>query len=988
MSKSKIVDVNPQVNFSAMEDNINEFWKKNNTFNKSIEQRPKERRYSFVDGPPFVSGMPHYGTLLVSIPKDIIPRFWTMKGYRVRRVWGWDCHGLPIETKVNEKYGIKDRYDVENNIGVEQYVKQCKLFVDQHISDWRWYIEKIGRWVDLDHAYKTMDPEFNESVIWAFKQMWEKGFVYKGKRVSLYSTDTSTPVSNFEVGMDDTYEDVEDLSIFVKFALKTEKFKQFTDGKKVSLVAWTTTPWTIPANFALVVNEKFVYSLVKYKDEYMVVAKDRLEYTFGTEEYEVVTELTGKDFDGLEYEPAYDYFVDTATPKDWHVYMSEEVIIDEGTGVLHVAPGFGEVDFKMGKDWGLSDTVHIDEIGNMKNEPWKGIYIREASPLVAKDLEERKILLRSEVYLHRLPFYRGKNPLIYMTQDSYFIDIQKIKEKMLELAPEVNWIPKTFEKRFNNVLETSPDWSVSRSRYWATIMPIWQNEDGEQIIVGSFEEMMEYTDQVEKRVSEEGKTQYFLNDERLTLHRDMCDKIVLKKDGKEYKRIPEVLDCWMDSGSVPFAEHHYPFENKEAFEEAFPADFIVEYTGQIRAWFNVLFRLSVILFDKIPYKNVICHGVMFGTDGRKMSKSFHNYPDPKETLEKFGGEALRLYFMSTPVMAGGDINWSDDLLKDQIKDVLLPIWNTYRYLTMYANLNSWTPTTTDFTSDADLDKWMESYMKNVSIEYAKALENYDIPSSVKLIQPCIDNISKWWIRRSRNRFANGDENALQTLYATMVLFTKTFAPQMPFLTEEIYQNLVVNAGVENGKESVHLEDYPIFSEEEVNKELLEKMELVREISSNGLKAREDSGRNLRQPLLEAYIGSDDELVKSIVQEELNVKEVKYSKKPVEGDGYVTFGDYEKYVTLNISINEELEAEGLKNDFLRKYRDLRKKSGLKVDDQVSLNVNFEDETQERILKSYIEENKKELSVKEFSFGEKTENSKEIILNEKKIYIEIG
>lgn len=987
MPKSKIADVSPQVNFSEMEDRINGFWKENDTFNKSIEQRPKERRYSFVDGPPFVSGMPHYGTLLVSIPKDIIPRYWTMKGYRVRRVWGWDCHGLPIETKVNEKYGIKDRYEVENVIGVEKYVKQCKLFVDQHISDWRWYIEKIGRWVDLDHAYKTMDPEFNESVIWAFKQMWEKGYVYKGKRVSLYSTDTSTPVSNFEVGMDDTYEDVEDLSIFVKFALKTEKFNSFTDGDKISLVAWTTTPWTIPANFALAVNENFVYSLVKYKEEYMVVAKDRLEFTFGDGEYEIVKEFKGKDFEGLEYESAYDYFVDTATPKDWHVYTSEEVIIDEGTGVLHVAPGFGEVDFQMGKDWGLSDTVHIDEIGNMKNEPWEGVYIREASPLVAKDLEEKGLLLRSEEYLHRLPFYRGKNPLIYMTQDSYFIDIQKVKERMLELAPEVNWIPKTFEKRFKNVLETSPDWSVSRSRYWATIMPIWQDKEGEQIVLGSFEEMMEYTDQIEKKISEDGKTEYFLDGEKLTLHRDMCDKIVLKKNGKEYHRIPEVLDCWMDSGSVPFAEHHYPFENKEAFEESFPADFIVEYTGQIRAWFNVLFRVSSILFDKIPYRNVICHGVMFGSDGRKMSKSFHNYPDPKETLEKFGGEALRLYLMSTPVMAGGDINWSDDLLKDQTKDILLPVWNTYRYLTMYANLHGWTPTTTEFTSEAVLDKWIESYMKNVSLEYAKALENYDIPSSVKLIQPCIDNISKWWIRRSRNRFANGDEDALQTLYATMVLFTKTFAPQMPFLTEEIYQNLVVQTGVKECKESIHLEDYPVFSEEEIDKELLEKMELVRDISSNGLKAREDSGRNLRQPLLEAYIGSDDELVKSIVGEELNVKEVKYSEKSVEGEGYVTFGEYEKYVTLNITVNEELEAEGLKNDFLRKYRDLRKKSGLKVEDQVSLRVSFEDESQEKILKKYIEENKEDLSAREVSFADKTESAKEIVLNEKKIFIEI-
>ena len=965
MSQSKIQDVNPQVNFSQMEDTINEYWKKNDIFKKSIQRRPKQRRYSFVDGPPFVSGMPHYGTLLVSIPKDIIPRYWTMKGYRVRRVWGWDCHGLPIEAKVNELYGIKDRNDVENGIGVEKYVQQCKAFVDQHISDWRWYIEKIGRWVDLDNAYKTMNPEFNESVIWAFKQIWEKGYVYKGKRVSLYSTDTSTPVSGFEVGMDDNYEDVEDLSIFVKFTLKTDKFNDLTEENPVRLVAWTTTPWTIPANFALVVNENFQYSLVKYEGEYLVVASDRLEYAFGEREYTLVKELEGKEFEGLEYEPAYNYFEKSSTSKDWHVYASDEVIADEGTGILHVAPGFGEVDFKMGKEWGLSDVVHIDESGNMKNGPWKGVYIREASPMVAEDLEKQNKLLRSEPYMHRLPFYRGKNPLIYISQDSYFIDIQKIKARMLELEPEVNWTPDTFEKRFLNVLETSPDWAVSRNRYWATIMPIWQNDDGEQIVVGSFEEMMQYTDQIEKR-EEDGKPVYYLDGEKLTLHRDMCDKLVFKKDDKEYYRIPEVLDCWMDSGSVPFAEHHYPFENKEAFEEAFPADFIVEYTGQIRAWFNVLFRISTLLFDKVPYKNVICHGVLFGNDGRKMSKSYQNYPDPKEILEKFGGEALRLYFMSTPIMAGGDINWSDDILKDQVKDVMLPVWNTYRYLTMYANLHNWTPTTTEFTSDDVLDRWIESYMKNTAIQYARALENYDIPTSAKLIQPCIDNISRWWIRRSRNRFANGDVNALQTLYSAMVLFCKTFAPQMPFLTEIMYQNLVVNTGAEGGQESVHFEDYPVFEEKDINMELLNKMELAREICSNGLKAREDSGNNLRQPLVDAYIGIEDDTVSGIVRDELNVQEVKYSKESITTEGYVSFGGADRYVSINTVISDELKAQGMVNDFMRKYRDIRKKKGLNVNDLVSLKIKVEEEKLREVLQKYASENSDTLQSKGVDF----------------------
>jgi isoleucyl-tRNA synthetase len=986
MAKSKIPEVNPRAQFSAMEDRINEYWKENEIFEKSVESRSKDKRYSFIDGPPFVSGMPHYGHILVSIVKDIVPRYWTMKGYRVRRVWGWDCHGLPIESKVNEKLKIKDRADVEELIGVDKYVQECRTYVEQGIADWRWYIEKLGRWVDLDNAYRTMDPEFNESVIWAFKQIWDKDLIYKGKRVSLYSTDTSTPVSNFEVAMDDNYEDVEDLSIFVKFTLKTAKFDEYTDGKPVRLVAWTTTPWTIPANFALMVNEDFDYSLVKYKDEYLVVAKDRLEYTFGDEEYEVVKELKGKEFEGLQYEPAYDFFKDKANEKDWHVYTSEEVIGEEGTGILHIAPGFGEVDFNLGQDLGLSTIVHIDENGNMLHGEWKDMYIRDASPVITEDLKEQNKLLRSEIYVHRLPFYRGKNPLIYMAQDSYFVDIQKIKPRMLELQEKINWVPETFKKRFEYVLETSPDWAISRTRYWATIMPIWQSKEGDQIVVGSIEEMMEYTDQIEKVELEDGKYEYRLDGEKIKLHRDFCDKLVFKKDGKEYHRIPEVLDCWMDSGSVPFAEHHYPFENKEAFEDSFPADFIVEYTGQIRAWFNVLFRMSLMIFDDIPYKNVVCHGVMFGDDGRKMSKSYQNYPDPKKTLEEKGAEAVRLYLMSTPIMAGGDTSWSNDVLNDQLKDVLIPIWNTYRYLSLYANIHDWSPESTDFTSDYKLDKWIESYMKKTTRQYSEALENYDIPSSVKLIHPCIDNISKWWIRRSRDRFADGNSEALQTLYATLVLFAKTFAPQMPFLTEEMYQNLVVKTGLDS-KESIHLEMYPEIDDNDIDEKLLEDMKVVRSICSNGLKIREDEGLKLRQPLSKAYTSIEDKFLKEIMKAELNVKEIESTEEPKEGKGLITNGQYEEFVTLDTEITEELRNEGYINDFLRQYQNARKKGDdIDYGDPVNLAVGIEDEEMKNILDEYLKEYHKDLDIEEYSFKSEI-NEKSFTLREVEVSVEV-
>jgi len=983
MSKSKIPEVNPRVNFSQMEDGINDFWKENKIFEKSIEQRPKDRRYSFVDGPPFVTGSPHYGTLLTSIPKDIIPRYWTMKGYRVRRVWGWDCHGLPIEQNVNKELGIKDKFEVENSFGVEKYVGACRTYVEKGISDWRWYIEKIGRWVDLDNAYRTMDPEFNESVIWAFKQIWDKGLVYKGKRVSLYSTDTSTPVSNFEVNMDDNYQDVEDLSIFVKFTLKTDKFNEYTEGKDLRLVAWTTTPWTIPANFALMVNSDFTYSIVKYKDEYLVVAKDRLEFTFGEEEYEVVKEVKGEEFNGLEYEPAYDFYKDQATEKDWHVYTSNEVIEEEGTGILHVAPGFGEVDFNLGKEFGLSAIVHIDEVGNMKDGEWKDVYIRDASPMVTEDLEKQGKLLRSEPYVHRLPFYRGDNPLIYVSQDSYFVDIQKIKPRMLELAEKINMIPEIFMKRFINVIETAPDWAISRNRYWATIMPVWEAEDGDQIVVGSFDDMMEYTDKIEKK--EDG---YYLDGQKMTLHRDVCDKLVFNKDGKEYHRIPEVLDCWMDSGSVPFAEHHYPFENEEDFKNSFPADFIIEYTGQLRAWFNMLFRISTMLFDDVAFKNVICHGVMFGTDGRKMSKSYKNYPDPKEVLENLGGEALRLYIMSAPIISGGDMEWSDEILKDQVKDVLIPIWNTYRYLSMYSNIHNWSPETCEFTSENKLDIWLETYLKKVAIEYAEALEAYDIPRSTKLIQPCIDDISKWWIRRSRDRFASGDTDALQTLYSAMVLFTKIFAPQMPFLTEEMFQNLVVKTQVNGFKESVHLEDYPEFNKEDIDEKLLRDMEIAREVSSIGLKLREDSGLKLRQPLSKAYIDLEDDFLKDIVKAELNVKDIEYSKKVVEGEGLVSGKEGSTIVTLDTNITEELKEEGQWNEFLRKYRNVRKNEGLRMEDVVNIYVNSANTAILENLEKRFEENKEVLQVKEYIFGKDIkEESGKFMIDDIEVVIKI-
>jgi len=976
MSKIELAD--QRAKFPKMEDEIIDFWKENRIFEKSVEQRDEENRYSFVDGPPFVSGMPHHGSLSTSVIKDIVPRYWTMKGKRVRRVFGWDCHGLPIETKVNEDFGIKDRKEVEEEIGVGKYVSMCREYVEQHIADWRWYIDKVGRWVDLDNAYRTMDPEFNESVIWAFKQFHEKGLVYKGKRVSLFSTDTSTPVSEFEVAMDaDNYRDTEDISVFVKFKLLDSKW-----GDDVKMVVWTTTAWTLPSNFALAVNEALTYVLVDFKGEKLILAKERLEYTFGEEKYEILEEFSGRELEGLSYEPIFDYFSDSKTENDFKVYLYEGVTVDEGTGVLHVAPAFGMEDNELGKKFGLSDYADIDEKGNMIVGEFEGVYIRKASEMIVEDLKKREILLRSEKYVHRLPYFRGENPLIYMAQESYMIDIQSIKDKMLELNENISWYPEHYKyKRFADTIKTSPDWNVSRSRYWATIMPIWESEDGDQIVVGSFDEMMEYTDQIEKS-AEDGKIVYYFEGKKLHLHRDMCDKIVLKKDGKNYYRIPEVLDVWMDSGCVPFAEHHYPFENKEAFENSFPADFIVEYSAQIRAWFNVLLRVSTVLFESEPFKNVVCHGVMRGNDGRKMSKTFNNYTDPRDVLENTGGEALRLYFMSTSLMVGDDMEWSDEMLNEQVKNVLIPTWNTYRYLTLYANQYNWTPENAEYVQNTVLDKWLKAYMDNATRQYSKYIEEYNIPASVRLIQPTIDSISTWWIRRSRDRFAQGDKEALQNLYAALVQFTKTFAPQMPFLTEKMYQNLVVNTGVEGVCESVHLQDYPEVPEP--NEGLLEDMNVVREVCSLGLNLRTQNQIKLRQPLQKAYVNIQNEDLLDIVKDELNVKEVEYIKKANElkGEEILSKEEGGNVVALDTHITQELKEEGILNDLGRNIQNLRKEFGCELGKVVEVQMYTGSKDLRNLIEKYEKTLKDSYDVK-INFVEDLEDGKKQEVNGEKI-----
>jgi len=1137
-------------NFPEMEDEVTKLWDDKDIFQKSITNRSEDNPYSFVDGPPFVSGLPHYGHLLVSIAKDVVPRYWTMKGKRVRRVFGWDCHGLPIENKVNQKLNITSSSQLEREVGIDKYIGECKTYVEGCIEDWQWYIKKIGRWVDMEHAYKTMYTSYSESVVWAFKQIYDKKMIYKGKRVSLYSTDTATPVSSFEVAMDpDNYQDTEDLSVYVKFRMDLKKsnsksseyFK--TLKYPVFLSAWTTTPWTLPSNFALAINKDETYAVVKrtrrvtfeksagcivHKEGKFLVIHDRFgnisfpkghiekdesafnasirevkeetgysvkivtnlgkntyQFYHGKESNElshkelqfflaelsseeqskaesktewltfdelkekfthkeelafveasldilkgkgvqplnvegkvlrenlsdqfeylvmaeklvptlkltdgvIVKKLKGEDLIGLAYEPLFDYF--EGNENDFKVYEASFVGMEDGTGIVHIAPAFGEDDFNFGKKYKLSDKSDIDEEGKMLVGKYKGTYIRDASKDITNDLRDNDSLIKLLKYVHRLPYFRGPNPLIYVAQEAYFVDIQSIKKRMLTLNKKVNWEPEYIkEGRFAQTIETSPDWCISRNRYWATVMPIWVDTEGNELVVGSIDEIMKYSDQVVK----EGD-KYFFKDKNgnveFTFHRDICDKIVLKKDGKEYKRIPEVLDGWMDSGSVPFAEHHYPFENKERFEKAFPADFIVEYVGQVRAWFSVLLRMSTMIFDEVPFKNVVVHGVMSGTDGRKMSKSLGNYPDAKVVLEKIGGDAIRMYLMGSSIMNGEDMDWSDDLLKKQVQNVLLPVYNTLKFFHIYAELHNYEVDQSivkengnlDLTikSKNKLDKWIDSRLSQMIYEYESNMLKYDIPASVKTLQPFVEDLSTWYVRRSRDRFNSNDKESLDTLYKVLVKFSLAVAPIVPFLSEKIYQTLVVSQLGDKVKESVHLLDYPSVKKLTISQNrVVMSMKEVREVCNLIGSIRNDKSIKVKQALGEAnFIYEErtfDKWELKLIEEEMNIKKVvQVDKFDKEGGNQVKIESSKLQLWLNTEITEELKVEGMVRELSRSVQSERKKKGLELKATPKLIVLKDSKVYEFVEKSK-DELMKNCKLSEVSYSENLEDSEYVI-----------
>ncbi|MBU2616737.1 MAG: isoleucine--tRNA ligase, partial [Nanoarchaeota archaeon] len=886
--------------------------------------------YVFYDGPPFATGAPHYGHILSSVTKDIFGRFWTMRGKHVDRIWGWDCHGLPIENIAEKELGINSKDEIEK-IGVKKFNDFCRGKVLGYDHLWKKFVPRIGRWVDMENAYKTMDNEYIESIWWAFKQLWDKGYVYKGEKILMYCPRCSTPLAKAEIAMDNSYKNVKEDSVVVKFKLKNED---------AYALAWTTTPWTLPSNLALAVNPKLDYVYVKDKKtkETYILAKDVVGNFFKEKkEYDVVKEINGKKLEGQEYEPLFDYFKDNKN--SFKIILGDFVSSEDGTGIVHTAPAFGEDDYEVCKKYDIKIVQPVDDKGKFTSEvlDFAGEFVHDSNGDVIDFLKKQgKVVLVKRIE-HEYPFcYRCDTKLIYRAIPAWFVNIQKIKPRVLELSQKMAWYPEFLKKgRVKYTIETAPDWNISRNRYWATAIPIWMADDGETLVIESIKELKKYAKNLKGKVD---------------LHKDYLDNIVLEKNGKKFKRIPEVLDCWFESGAMTFAQFHYPFENKKKFESSFPAQFVTEYIGQVRAWFYYMLVLSAIIFDEAPFENVVTTGTILAEDGQKMSKSKNNFTDPMILIDKYGVDALRFYLMSSPLMNAENLNFSDKGVDEAYKRVILIAYNALRFYEMGECQKAYgKPVIKDVT-----DKWIVSRLNEFGIISKKHLEEYDTVRMCGELRRFVEDLSTWYIRVNRDRFEE-DKSARKVLGYVLIEFSKIIAPVLPFVSESIYQS------IEGKKKSVHLEDYPSFSEKSVDRELLGKMETVREIVSSGLKERDKEGLGLRWPLSKAkVIGRDFKLGKDedvIIKNQLNVKKISY----IEGSSNIK----EINVELDTEQTPELEAEGFARELVRQVQAERKNAGLVKKDFIDLVIQSNDkDLLKKIDGSYIS---KRVNAKKFFLG---------------------
>ncbi|MEK7548504.1 MAG: isoleucine--tRNA ligase, partial [Patescibacteria group bacterium] len=833
----------------ATEEAMLEYWHREQVLARSLEKNPSGPVFSFYDGPPFITGSPHYATLLPSIAKDIIPRFQTMKGRRVRRVWGWDVHGLPAEVQVEKRLGLKSKRDIEK-MGIDKFINECRQYVAETSDAWRWYIDHIGRWADLDGAYRTDGLSFMESVIWAFKQLYSRGLIYRGRRTSLYCPRCATPLSKFEVTMDEgSYREVEDPAVTVAFEL--------ADSPQTFLLAWTTTPWTLPANFGLAIKSDSEYVKVSTGGDKVYILAHEALTRYRDLDLEILETFPGKKLIGQKYRPIFEYF--PASKNDWQIYPADFVNVDEGTGIVHIAPGYGEDDTILGEKHMLSAVDLLDAEGRFLENilPWNSICFSEANALIIEALTKRGRIVKNELVTHSYPHcHRCQSPLIYSPQTAWYLKVEPLRSQMLQMNKKINWIPRHFGPgRFKNNLETAPDWCLSRTRYWGTPIPVWQTDDGELVVVGSLAEL-------EK-----------LSGQKITdLHRPVIDQVEIKlANGKVARRVSEVLDCWFESGAMPFAQDHYPFDNQAIFQEHFPADFIVEYTGQLRGWFYYLHLLSVALFGAPAFKNVVVHGVMIGNDGRKMSKSFSNYPDPRPTIEKYGAEALRLDFMSSKIMRGEDTKISEPDIQEASRLIKI-LHHVLGYFVLYAPPGDRRPSS-DFVPKSILDRWIVSRLQQTINLIDRGLTDFNFVAAAGAIRPFVEDLSTWYIRRNRDRFVKGEEEVVATMSFVLEKFALAIAPILPFSAEYIWRSL-------GSESSVHLADFPSVDEGAVTRsaDLMTKMGVIRELASVSHQRRAEANLPLRQPLAKLFLSGCDWLNsdlewRDILIDEVNVKEV-------------------------------------------------------------------------------------------------------------------
>ena len=957
--------------FIQKEKDILDFWQKNKIFEKSIEQRPKDKSYVFYDGPPFATGLPHYGHILASLIKDVVPRYWAMKGFRVERRWGWDCHGLPVENLIEQELNLKNKKDIEA-IGIEKFNQACRDSVLRYVDEWKKVIPRMGRWVDMEHPYKTMDFDYMESIWWVFKQLWDKGLVYKDYKSMHICPRCGTTLSNFEVTQG--YKDVEDLTVTIKFKLK--------DKENTFILAWTTTPWTLPGNVALAVGKNIHYVKIQIGKEFYVLAKNRLEII--KDEYKIIEEMKGKDLIGLEYEPLFDYFSKKDDLKNkengWKIYDADFVSTEEGTGVVHVAPAFGEDDLNLGCLKNLPFVQHVDKAGCFTDEvtEWAGEEVKPKDDIskidrkVVEWLEKKNKLFSQEKVTHSYPFcWRCDTPLLNYSTSSWFVKVTSIKDKIIKNNEQINWVPGHIKHgRFGKWLEDAKDWSISRSRYWGTPLPIWQCSGCENGQINSCDNIKVFgsVEELEKASNKK------IND----IHKPGIDEITFEceKCGGLMKRVPYVLDCWFESGSMPYAQAHYPFENKESFEKNFPAQFVAEGIDQTRGWFYTLMVLSTALFDKPAFLNNIVNGIILTEDGQKMSKRLKNYPEPIKIIDKYGADAMRLYLLTSPAIKADDLRFSENGVNETLKKVLMILWNVYTFYKLYAEEEN---EELDISSVNNiLDKWILSRLNSLNKEVSKGMSEYNLLKAARPVEKFISDLSTWYLRRSRQRFKNNEEKKQTSQVLKYVLFnlSKILAPFIPFFSEQIYQNL------KNEKDltSVHLCNYPDVDEGLIDKTLEQEMEEIRGIASMVLAERAQVGIKVRQPLNELKIKdcklkNKKELL-DILKDEVNIKQIVFDDK------------LEKEIEINTKITPELKEEGMMRNCFRQIQIIRRKSGLSPSDEIIICFQGEGSIM-KLLKKNEKQMKESLRIKEIIWDkiEDFDFKGEIILDDNKINISL-